>query len=245
MLPVLHTFIHFRVRPLRIPRSLSAPPILLSRRSEKAPRVRRPKKARCERKQKEPDADAITLAEFAKTAIAEQWGYLAKKACKACQQKAKTEVNVRRHQLTLPKDLFLDLAFYAFHQKSASSTLLQLFRDGVLTEPTKDEVHIYCSRKQLRQGRENPIRKVIEGGKKVLEVARRSHFAVSFRDEIIILLQWNPKLTVSALIQKTMQLVCPWTRGKAMAMHRNTILREGELGDLGFKAGCTIAVIPI
>ena len=155
------------------------------------------------------------------------------------------EVNVRRHQLTLPKDLFLDLAFYAFHQKSASSTLLQLFRDGVLTEPTKDEVHIYCSRKQLRQGCENPIRKVIEGGKKALEVAQKGHFAVSFRNEVVILLQWNPELTVSALIQKIMQLMCPRTRAEAMAMHRNTILKEGKLSELGLRAGSTLEIIPV
>ena len=245
MLPVLHTFIHFRVVPLHASRSLSAPPVLVSRWREKARRVTPTKKARRKRKHKESDADAITFKEFARTKIREQWSYLATEACKASQQKAKLEVNVRRHQLTLPKDLFLDLAFYAFHRESAASTLLKLFQTGVLTEPTDHEVHIYCSRRQLQQKHDNPIRKVIEGGKKSLEVAQKGHFAVAFRNEIIILLQWNPELTVSALIRKIMHLVCPWSRGEAMAMHRNTILKEGELGDLGLRAGSTLAIIPM
>ena len=245
MLPVLHTFIHFRIMPLHFSRSLSAPPVLVSKWREQALRVTRRKKARRKRKQKEPDEDAITIEEFAKAKIGEQWSYLATAACKASQQKAKMEVNVRRHQLTLPKHLFLDLAFYAFHQKSATPTLLKLFQAGVLTEPMDHEVHIYCSRRQLQQRHENPIRKVIEEGKKSLEVARKGLFVVSFRYEIIILLQWIPELKVSALIQKIMQLMCPWSRGEAMAMHRNTILKEGELGDLGLRAGSTVAIIPV
>ena len=245
MLPVLRTFIHFPVVPLHFPRSLSAPPVLVSKWGEKALHVTSKRKAKRKRKRKEPDADAITIEEFAKAKLAEQWSYLATKACKASQQKAKMEVNVRRHQLTLPKDLFLDLAFYAFHENSRASTLVKLFDSGVLIEPTDHEVHIYCSRQQLQQRHENPIRKVIEGGKKALEVAQKGHFAVSFKNEVIILLQWNPELTVSALIQKIMQLMCPRTRAEAMAMHRNTILKEGKLSDLGLRAGSTLAVIPM
>ena len=245
MLPVLHTFIHFRIVPFHFARSLSAPAVMVSRWSEKAHRATPTKKARRKRKQKEPDADVITIEEFAKAKIGEQWNYLARKACKASQQKAKMEANVRRRQLTLPKDLFLDLAFYAFHQKSTSATILSLFQAGVLTEPTDQEVHIYCSRQQLKQRSENPIRELIEGGKKCFEAAQKGYFSVSFKNEIIILLQWNPELTVSALIRKIMHLMCPWSHGKAMAMHRNTILKEGVLGDFGLRAGSTIAVIPL
>lgn len=231
--------------PLHFPRSLSAPPVLVSKWGEKALHVTSKKKAKRKRTQKEPDADALTIKEFAKAKLGEQWSYLAAKACKASQQKAKMEVNVRRHQLTLPKDLFLDLAFYAFHQKLATSTLLKLFEAGVLIEPTDQEVHIYCSRRQLQQRHENPIHKVIEGGKKSLEVAQKGHYVVLFRNEIFILLQWNPELTVSTLIQKIMELMCPKSRAGAMAMHRNTILKEGKLGDLGLRAGSTLAVIPV
>ena len=245
MFPVLNTFIHFRVVPLHFPRSLSAPPVIASKGDEKALRETSKKKAKRKRMQKEPDADAITIEEFAKAKLGEQWSYLATKACKASQQKAKMEVNVRRHQLTLPKDLFLDLAFYAFHQKSRTSTLVKLFEAGVLIEPTDHEVHIYCSRRQLQQRHENPIRKVIEGGKKSLEVAKKGHFAVLFRNELLILLQWNPELTVSVLIEKIMQLMCPRTRAEAMAMHRNTILKEGKLNELGLRAGSTLEIIPV
>ena len=245
MFPILHTFIHFGIAPLHASRSLSAPPVLTSREA-KAPRVPNPRKAKIKRKQKIPDADDDAIKAFAKERIREQWSYLASKACKNSPRQARLEVNMRRHQFILPKNLFLDLAFYAFQQESAASTLITLFQEGVLTEPIAHEVHICCSRRQLQRKHGNPIRKVIEEGKKLLEVAQRDHFAVVFNNDIIIYLLWNPEMTVSAVIQKIMQVVViPESSDKAIAMHRNTTLREGKLGDLGLTAGSTIAIIPV
>ena len=143
-----------------------------------------------------------------------------------------------------PQKFLLDLAFYAFKQDSAS-TLLKLFQAGVLTQPTDDEIYICCSRRQLQPQHGNPIRKVIEEGKKVLEVARKGHFAVVFNNDVMVFLPWNPEMSVSSVIQMIMRVVSPRSCGSAMAMHQNTVLREGRLGDLGFRAGSTLAVIPL
>ena len=151
----------------------------------------------------------------------------------------------RHHQLTLPKELFLDVAFYAF-QKDSNKALLKLFQAGVLTEPVDDEVWICCSRRQLQQKHWNPVHKLIEEGKKALEVARTVHFGIVFNGVVGMLLQWDSDLTVSAVIHKVMQVLCPRGRGHAIAMHRNTTLRgESKLGVLGLKAGCTLAVTPL
>ena len=182
--------------------------------------------------------------EFAKEKIREQWKHLAAKACTHSQQEANREIDVRHHQLTLPTEIFLDLAFYAF-KKDSASTLLKLFQAGVLTQPTDDEIYVCCSRRQLQPQHGNPIRKVIEEGKKVLEVARKGHFAVVFNNDVMVFLPWNPEMTVSSVIQMIMRVVCPRSCGSAIAMHRNTTLREGRLGDLGFRAGSTLAVIPL
>ena len=243
MFPILHTFIHFRIVSSHVSRSLSAPPVL-SAKEAKAPCVaalRKPPKRK--RKQKR-DKDDIALLEFAREKIREQWKHLAAKACTHSQQEARLEIDVRHHQLTLPTEIFLDLAFYAF-KKDSASTLLKLFQAGVLTQPTDDEIYVCCSRRQLQSQHENPIRKVIEEGRKVLEVAAKGRFAVVFNNDIIVFLQWDPEATVSNVIQKIMHVVRPGSCANAIAMHRNTPLREGRLCDLGLRAGSTISVIPL
>ena len=86
---------------------------------------------------------------------------------------------------------------------------------------------------------------MIEEGKKVLEVIRKGDIAVIFNNDVMVFLPWNPEMTVSSVIQMVMRVVCPRSDGNAIAMQRNTILREGRLGDLGFRAGSTLAVIPL
>ena len=242
MFPILHTFIHFRIASSHVSRSLSAPPVLTAKEA-KAPCVAAPRKTKRKRKQK-PDEDDITLLEFAREKIREQWKHLAAKACTYKQQEARLEIDIRHHQLTLPKELFLDLAFYAF-KKDSTATLLKLFQAGMLTEPTDDEIYVCCSRRQLQPQHGNPIRKVIEEGKKVLEVARKGHFAAVFNNDVMVFLPWNPEMTVSSVIQMIMRVVCARSGGSAMAMHRNTVLKEGRLCDLGLRAGSTISVIPL
>ena len=242
MFPILHTFIHFRIVSSHV-RSLSAPPVLTSGKID-APSAAASKRRKRKRRQK-VDADAVAIDEFAKERIREQWGLLAHKFCTHIQQTARLDSDLRHHQLTLPRELFLDIAFYAFQKKDSAKALLQLYQAGVLTEPVNDEVWICCSKRQLRQKTGNPIRKLIEEGKKVLEASRKGHFGIVFNNAVIVFLQWNPDLTVSAVIQKVVQVLCPQGCGEAIAMHRHTILKEGNLGDLGLTAGCTIAVIPV
>ena len=243
MFPILHTFIHFRIVSSHVSRSLSAPPVLIAKEA-KAPCVAAPRKPPKRKRKQKRDEDDIALLEFAREKIREQWKHLAAKACTHSQQEANREIDVRHHQLTLPTEIFLDLAFYAF-KKDSASTLLKLFQAGVLTQPTDDEIYVCCSRRQLQPQHGNPIRKVIEEGKKVLEVARKGHFAVVFNNDVMVFLPWNPEMTVSSVIQMIMRVVCPRSCGSAIAMHRNTTLREGRLGDLGFRAGSTLAVIPL
>ena len=240
MLPVLHTFIHFRIVASRA-RSLSAPPILTSG-NISAPSAAATKKRKRKRRQKARDADALAIGEFAKERIREQWWLLAHKFCAQSQQAACLSSNLRKHQLTLPRQLFLDVAFYAFEKDSAKA-LLKLYQAGILTEPVQDEVWICCSKRQLAEF--HAIRKLIEEGKTVLEASRKGHFGIVFDNALVIFLQWNPDLTVSAVIQKVVQVLSPQGRGEAIAMHRHTILKEGKLGDFGLTAGCTISMIPV
>ena len=241
MFPILHTFIHFRIVSSHV-RSLSAPPVLTSKQAE-APSAAATKKRKRKRRQK-VDADAIAIDEFAKERIREQWRFLATRLCKHSQQTARLDFDLREHQLTLPTKLFLDVAFYAFQGDSAKA-LLKLFQIGVLTLPTEEEIYICCSRRQLRE-KHCPINKLIEQSKQVLESARKGHFAILFNNAIMLSLQWNPDLTVSAVIQKVMQAVYPrGGHGDAIAMHRNTTLREGKLSENGLRAGCTISVFPV
>ena len=242
MFPTLHTFIHFRIVSSHVSRSFSAPPVLTAKEA-KAPCVAAPRKPPKRKRKQKRDEDDIALLEFAREKIREQWKHLAAKACTHSQQEANREIDVRHHQLTLPTETFLDLAFYAF-KKDSASTLLKLFQAGVLTQPTDDEIYVCCSRRQLQPQHGNPIRKVIEEGKKVLEVARKGHFAVVFNNDVMVFLPWNPEMTVSSVIQMIMRVVCARSGGSAMAMHRNTVLKEGRLCDLGLKAGSTLAVIP-
>ena len=243
MFPILHTFIHFRIVSSHVSRSLSAPPVLIAK-EVKAPCVAAPKKPPKRKRKQKRDEDDIALLEFAREKIREQWKHLAAKACTYKQQEARLEIDIRHHQLTLPKELFLDLAFYAF-KKDSTATLLKHFQAGMLTEPTADEIYVCCSRRQLQPQHGNPIRKVIEEGKKVLEVARKGHFAVVFNNDVMVFLPWNPEMTVSSVIQMIMRVVCARSGGSAMAMHRNTVLKEGRLCDLGLRAGSTLAVIPL
>ena len=245
MFPILHTFIHFRIVSSHVSRSFSAPPVLTAKEA-KASCVAAPRKTKRKRKQK-PDEDDITLLEFAREKTREQWSHLAAKVCKHSQQEARLERDVRHHQLTLPKSLFLDLAFYAFKKDSAStSALLKLFQAGVLTEPTDDEIYVCCSRRQLQSQHENPIRKVIEEGRKVLEVAAKGRFGVVFNNDVIVFLHWDPGATVSNVIQKIMHVVRPGSCANAIAMHRNTPLRAGStLAANGLRAGSTLAVNPL
>ena len=245
MFPTQHTFIHFRLVPLYVSRSVSAPPVLTSKEAKVAGAAN-PRKAKRKRQQK-PDEDDIVFASFASLKIREQWSFLAAKLCKHSQQEARLERDVRHHQLTLPKSLFLDLAFYAFKKDSAStSALLKLFQAGVLTEPKDDEIYVCCSRRQLQSQHENPIRKVIEEGRKVLEVAAKGRFAVVFNNDVIVFLQWDPEATVSNVIQKIMHVVRPGSCANAIAVHRNTPLRAGStLAANGLRAGSTLAVNPL
>ena len=243
MLPVLHTFIHFRIVSSHASRSLSAPPVLISSHA-KAPCMARPGKHKRKRRQK-PDADTIVIEDFARETIKEKWKLLAARFCQHSRQAARSDLDRRHHQLTLPKELFLDVAFYAF-QKDSNKALLKLFQAGVLTEPVDDEVWICCSRRQLQQKHWNPVRKLLEEGKKALEAARTGHFRIVFNSAVIIFLQWNSDLTVSAVIHKVMQVLCQRGCAHAIAMHRNTTLRgESKLGVLGLRAGCTLAVTPL
>ena len=173
MFPILHTFIHFRIVSSHV-RSLSAPPVLTSGKID-PPNAAAATKSRPKVKRKrrpKVDADAIAIDEFAKERIREQWGLLAHKFCTHIQQTARLDSDLRHHQLTLPRQLFLDIAFYAF-QKDSARALLKLYQAGVLTEPVNDEVWICCSRRQMRQKTRNPIRKLIEEGEKVLEASRK------------------------------------------------------------------------
>ena len=241
MLPVLHTFIHFRIVASHV-RCLSAPPVLTSGKID-APSAALSKKRKRKRRPK-VDADAVAIDEYAKERVREQWRLLAHKFCAHTQQTARLDSDFRHHQLTLPRELFLDIAFYTF-QKDSARTLLKLYQAGTLTEPVNDEVWICCSRRQLRQKTGNPIRKVIEEGKKVLEASRKGHFGIVFNNAVIVFLKWNADLTVSTVIQKIVQILCPQGCGETIAMHRHTILKDGKFGDLGLTAGCTIAVIPV
>ena len=243
MLPVLRTFIHFRTVSPHTSRSLSAPPVLISNHA-KAPCIARPSKLKQKRRQK-PDADTIAIEDFTRETIKEKWSLLVARFCQHSRQAARSDLDRRHHQLTLPKELFLDVAFYAF-QKDSSKALLKLFQAGILTEPVNDEVWICCSRRHLQQKHRNPVRKLIEEGKKALEVARTGHLGIVFNSAVMIFLQWNSDLTVSAVIHKVMQVLCPRGRAHAIAMHRNTTLRgESKLGVLGLRAGCTLAVTPL
>ena len=243
MLPILHTFIHFRITASRRVRCLSAPPVLTSKPAQ-APRAAAAAKKRKRKRRQKVDADTVAFDEFAKERIREQWGFLATKLCEHSQQTARLDFDLRMHQLTLPTKLFLDVAFYAF-QGDAGKALLKLFQVGVLTQPTEEQIYICCSRRQLRE-KHCPINRLIEQCKKVLESARKGHFAILFNNAIMLSLQWNPDLTVSAVIQKVMQAVYPrGGHGDALAMHRNTTLREGKLSENGLRAGCTISVFPV
>ena len=243
MFPVLHTFIHFRIVSSHASRSLSAPPVLISNHA-KAPCKARPRKLKRQRRLK-PDADTIAIKDFARETIREKWRLLVARFCQHSQQMARSDSELRHHLLTLPKELFLDVAFYAFQNDSAQA-LIKLFQAGVLTEPVNDEVWICCSRRQLQQKHGNPVRKMIEESKKVLEAARLGHFGIVFNSAVVMFLRWNSDLTVSAVTHKVMQVFCPRDRGPAIAMHRNTTLRgESKLGVLGLRAGCTLAVTPL
>ena len=243
MLPVLRTFIHFPIVSSHASRSLSAPPVLISNHA-KAPCMARPRKLKRKRRQK-PDADTIVIEDFARETIKEKWRLLVARLCQHSRQAARSDLDRRHHQLTLPEELFLDVAFYAF-QKDSSRALLKLFQAGILTEPVNDEVWINCSRRQLQQKIRNPVRKLIEEGKKALEVALKGHFGIVFNSAVTMYLQWNEDLTISAVIHRVMQVLCPRGRGHAFAMHRHTTLRgESKLGVLGLRAGCTLAVTPL
>ena len=86
MLPVVHTFIHFRIAAPHV-RSLSAPPVLTSKQAEAPIATAAAKKRKRKRRQK-VDADAIAIDEFAKERIREQWTFLAAKLCKHNHQTA-------------------------------------------------------------------------------------------------------------------------------------------------------------
>ena len=133
MFPTRNTFIHFSV-PSHDTRSRSAPPTVTPTSTPTRPQlqIKRRRRRRQQKEKTDDDDDILTLEEFARKSIRENWTLWAKKLCYQSRQEAKCEIDVMRLHLTLPWHLFNDWAFHTFLVFNRPEALPQLFRTSQL-----------------------------------------------------------------------------------------------------------------
>ena len=245
MFPTRNTFIHFSV-PSHDTRSRSAPPTVTPTSTPTRPQLQIKRRTR-RRQQKEKtnddddddDDDILTLEEFARKSIRENWTLWAKKLCYQSRQEAKCEIDVMRLHLTLPWHLFNDWAFHTFLVFNRPEALPQLFRTGQLRH-CEGGVQFWFSRRQLREQGNPSLRVICENAAKLLRAQSEGFFAVVFNRDVIVYHSWEPSTRIGSIVTKTLNIVN--SSEEVIVKHRSRILEQGTLSELGIQPGHVIAM---